>query len=54
MVIESQEGEGYTQADWEGHYESDDLGWDLGKVSPPIVRLLEENKLVPGKTIIPG
>ena len=40
--------------DWQGHYESDDLGWDLGEVAPSFVKLWEEGKLPLGKVIIPG
>ncbi len=45
---------GYTQADWQNHYDSADLGWDLGEVAPPFIRLCQENILQPGKTIVPG
>ncbi|NIQ01440.1 MAG: methyltransferase domain-containing protein [Nitrospinaceae bacterium] len=46
--------DGYEQADWQKHYDSNDMGWDLGQVSPPFVRLWEEKSLPPGKWIIPG
>ena len=45
---------GYSREDWEKHYQSEDLGWDLGKVSPPFLSLWQEQNLVPCKTIIPG
>ena len=45
---------GYSREDWENHYETNDLGWDLGEVAPPFVRLWEERKLSPCKVIIPG
>lgn len=45
---------GYEREDWERHYESGDLQWDLGAVSPPFLHLWEDRKLVPGKTLIPG
>ena len=25
----------YSREDWQGHYESNDLGWDLGQLAPP-------------------
>lgn len=46
--------EGYTKEDWQKHYETDDLRWDLEEVSPTFARLWESKQLVPGKTIIPG
>lgn len=46
--------EGYTKDDWQHHYETDDLRWDLEGVSPPFARLWENNELLPGKAIIPG
>ena len=45
---------GYQQADWQKHYDSDDLTWDLGHVAPPFVRLFEEKTISPGKLIVPG
>ena len=45
---------GYSREDWEKHYQSEDLGWDLGKVSPPFLSLWKEQNLVPCNTIIPG
>ena len=45
---------GYEQADWQKHYDDDDLAWDLGEVANPFVRLWEENMLQPGSLIIPG
>lgn len=44
----------HKEYDWQGHYESNDLGWDLGQVAPPFVRLWEEGKLPMGKALIPG
>jgi len=45
---------GYSCEDWERHYETNDLGWDLGEVAPPFVHLWEERKISPGRAIIPG
>ncbi len=45
---------GYGRDDWQKHYETGDMGWDLGQVAPPFVRLWDEKKLVPGTTLIPG
>jgi SAM-dependent methyltransferase len=50
----SSAGQGYSLGDWQGHYDSDDLRWDIGEVAPPFVRLWQERKLVPGKAIVPG
>ncbi|MBC8286072.1 MAG: methyltransferase domain-containing protein [Nitrospinae bacterium] len=44
----------YSQEDWQGHYESNDLGWDLGQVAPPFVKLWQEKKLPSGKVLVPG
>ena len=44
----------YSREDWQGHYESNDLGWDLGQVAPPFVKLWEEEKLPAGKALVPG
>ena len=44
----------YSRADWQDHYESNDLGWDLGQVAPPFVKLWEEEKLPVGKALVPG
>ena len=44
----------YSREDWQGHYESDDLGWDLGQVAPPFVKLWKEEKLPVGKALVPG
>ena len=44
----------YSREDWQGHYESNDLGWDLGQVAPPFVKLWEEEKLSAGKALVPG
>ena len=46
--------EGYSQEDWQRHYDEDDLGWDLGHVAPPFVDLLESNTIVACKTLVPG
>ncbi len=45
---------GYSQSDWQKHYDEDDLKWDIGEVSPAIIRLWNENKLPQGKAIVPG
>ncbi len=45
---------GYSKEHWQSHYESGELPWDLGKVSPAFVHLLEQNILLPGKLIVPG
>ena len=45
---------GYTQEDWQRHYDEGDLGWDLGQVAPPFIKLYESNTIVPGKTLVPG
>ena len=45
---------GYRQEDWQRHYDEGDLGWDLGQVAPPFIRLYESNTIVPGKTLVPG
>lgn len=49
-----EESKDYKQEDWQRHYEEDDLGWDLGQVAPPFVKLWEEKKLPLGKVLIPG
>lgn len=49
-----EESKDYKQEDWQRHYEEDDLGWDLGQVAPPFVKLWEEEKLPLGKVLIPG
>ena len=46
--------EGYSQKDWQKHYDENDLGWDLGQVAPPFVSLVETKTIVPGKTLVPG
>ena len=48
------EAQGYSQEDWQRHYDENDLGWDLGEVAPPFVSLLESNTITPGKTLVPG
>lgn len=45
---------GYGQADWQKHYDDNDLAWDLGAVANPFVRLWEDSALKPGTLIIPG
>jgi methyl halide transferase len=45
---------GYEQADWQKHYDENDLSWDLGEVAEPFVRLWEDNVLTPGTLIVPG
>jgi SAM-dependent methyltransferase len=45
---------GYEQADWQKHYDEDDLAWDLGEVANPFVRLWEDKVLQPGTLVIPG
>ncbi len=46
--------EGYRLEDWQNHYDTGDLKWDLEAVAPPFLRLWEEGRLVPGKAMIPG
>ena len=45
---------GYSQSDWQKHYDEDDLQWDIGEVSPAILQLAKENKIPQGKAIVPG
>ena len=45
---------GYEQADWQKHYDENDLAWDLGEVANPFIRLWEDNVLTTGALIIPG
>lgn len=45
---------GYSLSDWQKHYDEDDLQWDIGEVSPAILQLVKENKIPPGKAIVPG
>jgi methyl halide transferase len=45
---------GYSQEDWQRHYDEGDLGWDLGQVAPPFIRLFESKSILPGKTLVPG
>ncbi len=54
MGDENKKQEGYARQDWEKHYESGDMGWDLGSVAPPFKRLWDEKQILPGKTIVPG
>ncbi len=51
---DNQPKDGYSQKDWERHYETDDLHWDLGKAAPPFVRLWQEKNISPGNVIVPG
>ena len=44
----------YKCEDWQRHYEENDLGWDLGQVAPPFVKLWQEEKLLLGKVLVPG
>ncbi len=44
----------YSREDWQNHYESNDLGWDLGEVAAPFTKLWEEGKLPLGKVLVPG
>jgi methyl halide transferase len=46
--------DGYSQKDWQRHYDEGDLGWDLGQVAPPFIKLFESKMIVPGKTLVPG
>ena len=50
----SQESKDYSREDWQGHYDANDLGWDLGQVAPPFVKLWQEEKLPLGKVLVPG
>jgi methyl halide transferase len=50
----NEESKEYKQEDWQRHYDENDLGWDLGQVAPPFVRLWQEGKLPLGKVLIPG
>ena len=45
---------GYEQADWQKHYDENDLSWDLGEVAEPFVRLWEDDVLSPGALMVPG
>ena len=45
---------GYEQADWQKHYDDNELSWDLGEVANPFVRLWEDKVLQPGTLIVPG
>jgi SAM-dependent methyltransferase len=45
---------GYSREDWQGHYDSDDLRWDLGEVSPPLKQIWAEQKIAAGRVMIPG
>lgn len=52
--METGQSQDKSKYDWQKHYDENDLRWDLEEVSPPFVRLWNEEKLRPGKTIIPG
>ncbi len=45
---------GYEQADWQKHYDEQDLSWDLGHVARPFVHLFDEKVIPQGSLIIPG
>ena len=49
-----EEAKEYKLEDWQRHYDENDLGWDLGQVAPPFVKLWEEGKLPLGKVLVPG
>ena len=49
-----EESKEYSREDWQDHYDSNDLGWDLGQVAPPFVELREKGKLPLGKVLVPG
>jgi len=46
--------DGYSAADWQKHYDEDDLTWDIGEVAPPFVRLWEQGGIPRGRMIVPG
>ena len=50
----NEESKEYSRKDWQDHYDSNDLGWDLGQVAPPFVELWEKGKLSLGKVLVPG
>ena len=50
----NEETKEYKQEDWQRHYDEDDMGWDLGQVAPPFVRLWVEGNLPLGKVLVPG
>jgi methyl halide transferase len=50
----NEESKEYKQEDWQRHYDENDLGWDLGQVAPPFIRLWQEGKLPLGKVLVPG
>jgi SAM-dependent methyltransferase len=45
---------GYEQADWQKHYDENDLAWDLGETAAPFVRLWEDKLIQPGSLMVPG
>jgi methyl halide transferase len=49
-----EESKEYKKEDWQRHYDENDMGWDLGQVAPPFIRLWEEGQLPLGKVLIPG
>ncbi len=48
------ENSGYSKEDWQKHYDEDDLKWDLGEVSPPLLHFLENSQIPKDRVIIPG
>ncbi|CCQ92131.1 putative thiopurine S-methyltransferase [Nitrospina gracilis 3/211] len=52
--LEDLTGDGYTHADWQKHYDDNDMPWDLGEVAPPFVRLWEDGRVTKGRMIVPG
>ncbi len=47
--------EGYSLQDWQQLYLEDDLKWDIGEVSPPLLKLWEAGNIPrEGNVIIPG
>jgi len=54
VIMKKELAEGYGRQDWQKHYDTGDLRWDLGEVSPPLAQLWRKKKLRPGKTLIPG
>ena len=46
--------DGYEQADWQKHYDDNELSWDLGEVANPFVRMWEDKAITPGTLIVPG
>lgn len=46
--------EGYTQKDWQKHYDDDDLRWDLGETAPPFVRWWGGRPREAWRVLVPG